>query len=54
MNSQPAVADYLRRHGETGYRAFNLDVLHVEDGLIVEVTSFPPDLFGAFDRPQAP
>jgi RNA polymerase sigma-70 factor, ECF subfamily len=50
-NRQPAVAHYLRRPGETLYRAQVLEVLWVTDGRIAEITSFGPDLFPAFDLP---
>jgi RNA polymerase sigma-70 factor, ECF subfamily len=50
-NRQPAAACYLRRPGETEFRAFALDVLRVEDGRVVEITAFPPDLFPAFGLP---
>jgi RNA polymerase sigma-70 factor (TIGR02960 family) len=50
-NRQPAVAAYVRRPGTTVYRAQVLDVLHVADGRIVEVTAFEPHLFLAFGLP---
>ena len=50
-NRQPAVANYLKRTGESEFRALALDVLRVEDGRIAEVTTFSPDLFGRFDLP---
>jgi RNA polymerase sigma-70 factor (ECF subfamily) len=40
-NGQPAVAGYLRRPGDSEYRAFALDVLRIEDGEIAEVIAFP-------------
>jgi RNA polymerase sigma-70 factor (ECF subfamily) len=48
-NMQPAVANYLRRAGESEFTAFALDVLRIEDGAIADVTSFPlrqPEAFG--------
>ena len=42
-NRMPAVASYLRRPGETEYRPLALDVLRIEDGLIVEIITFPLD-----------
>ncbi len=39
-NRMPAVANYIRRPGEQVHRAFALDVLRIEDGLIAEVTAF--------------
>ena len=48
-NRQPAAAHYLRRPGESEYRALALDVLSVEDGRIAEISSFvSPELFPAF------
>ncbi|MFD5267433.1 RNA polymerase subunit sigma-70 [Streptomyces sp. NPDC058335] len=50
-NGQPAAGGYLRRPGTNVYRAQALDVLRVEDGGIVEITSFEPHLFPAFGLP---
>lgn len=50
-NRMPAAASYLQRHGDAEYRAFKLDVMRVEGGLIAEITTFGPDLFEAFDLP---
>ena len=50
-NRMPAAASYLRAHGDTLYRAFKLDVLRVQDGLIAEITTFDASLFGAFGLP---
>ena len=50
-NRQPAVAGYVRRPGESAYRAQVLDVLRIEHGKIAEITSFQPRLFPAFDLP---
>ncbi len=47
-NRQPAAASYLRAPGDTAFRAFKLDVLRVEGGLIAEITTFSADLFAAF------
>ena len=47
-NRQPAAASYLRRPGDSIYRAFKLDVLRVEDGAIAEITTFGAGLFPAF------
>jgi RNA polymerase sigma-70 factor (ECF subfamily) len=51
-NRMPAAASYLLRPGDTQYRAFKLDVMRVEDGLIAEITTFGPDLFDAFELPM--
>ena len=47
-NMQPAAAFYLRRPGESEYRAFALDVLRIEDGKVAEITAFIPDRFDPF------
>ena len=44
VNRQPAAINYLRRTGETEFRALSLDVLRIEDGLIAEITTFDPAL----------
>ncbi len=50
-NRQPAAANYYRPPGESQYRASNLDVLRIEDGLIAEITTFGRELFPAFGLP---
>jgi RNA polymerase sigma-70 factor (ECF subfamily) len=63
-NRQPAFACYLRRPGDSVFRPLGLNVLAVEDGRVVELTSFScrpygpqfsdaevPDLFPAFGLP---
>jgi len=47
-NRMPAAASYLRRPGETEYRAFKIDVLRVRGGQIAEITTFDATLFEAF------
>ena len=47
-NRMPTAASYLRRPGDTQFRAFKLDVIRVQDGLIAEVTTFGAALFPAF------
>jgi RNA polymerase sigma-70 factor (TIGR02960 family) len=47
-NRQPTAASYHRAPGDTVFRAFKLDVLRIEDGLIAEVTTFGAGLFPAF------
>jgi len=42
-NRQPAAACYLRKPGESEFRAFAVDVLRIDDGKIVEITSFIGD-----------
>jgi RNA polymerase sigma-70 factor (TIGR02960 family) len=50
-NRMPAAASYLRRPGETEWRAFKFDLLRCEDGGIAEVTTFGPELFEQFGLP---
>jgi RNA polymerase sigma-70 factor (ECF subfamily) len=50
-NRQPAAAHYVKRPGDFAYRAQVLDVLRVEDGKVVEITAFVPELFPAFGLP---
>jgi RNA polymerase sigma-70 factor (ECF subfamily) len=50
-NRQPAAANYVRRRGDSEYRALALDVLRIEDGKVVEITALVPELFPAFGLP---
>jgi RNA polymerase sigma-70 factor (TIGR02960 family) len=50
-NRMPTAASYLRRDGDTEFRAFKFDVLRIEDGLVAEVTTFGPELFPLFALP---
>jgi RNA polymerase sigma-70 factor (ECF subfamily) len=47
-NRMPAAASYLRRPGDTQFRAFKFDVMRIEAGMIAEITTFSADLFPAF------
>jgi RNA polymerase sigma-70 factor (ECF subfamily) len=47
-NRMPAAASYLRRPGDTQFRAFKFDVMRIEAGMIAEITTFNADLFPAF------
>ncbi len=51
VNRMPAAASYLRRPGDTVYRAFKLDVLRVERGAIAEITTFGLELSVAAGLP---
>jgi RNA polymerase sigma-70 factor (TIGR02960 family) len=51
-NRLPAAACYLRRPGDTVFRAFKLDVLRIDDGQVAETTTFGPELFGVFGLPD--
>jgi RNA polymerase sigma-70 factor (ECF subfamily) len=50
-NLQPAVANYVRRPGDSIWRAMALDVLRIEEGLITEIVTFVPDTFPLFGLP---
>nr|WP_034594325.1 RNA polymerase subunit sigma-70 [Hamadaea tsunoensis] len=50
-NRMPAAASYLRKWGDSAYRAFKIDVLRVEGDKVVEMTTFDERLFPAFDLP---
>jgi hypothetical protein len=50
-NLQPAVANYVRRPGDSAWRAMALDVLRIEEGLITEIVTFVPDTFPLFGLP---
>jgi len=47
-NRMPTAASYLRRPGDSEFRAFKFDVLRIENGAIKEITTFGPDLFPMF------
>jgi RNA polymerase sigma-70 factor (TIGR02960 family) len=51
VNRMPAAGSYLRRHGDSTYRAFKLDVLRVEGDRIAEITTFGPALFDVLGLP---
>jgi RNA polymerase sigma-70 factor (TIGR02960 family) len=50
-NRMPTAASYLRAPGDSEFRAFKLDVLRIEGGLIAEITTFDASLFQAFGLP---
>ena len=50
-NRMPTAASYLRRPGDTEFRAFKLDVLRIEEDAIAEITTFGTVLFPAFGLP---
>jgi len=51
-NRMPTAASYLRRPGDTEYRALKLDVLRIEDRRIGEITTFGAGQFPGFGLPQ--
>jgi RNA polymerase sigma-70 factor (TIGR02960 family) len=52
-NRMPTAASYLRRPGDSMFRAFKLDVLRIEDGAIAAITTFGAGQFPAFGLPPA-
>jgi RNA polymerase sigma-70 factor (ECF subfamily) len=50
-NRMPTAASYLRRPGDSEFRAFKFDVLRIDGGAIAEITTFGADLFPAFGLP---
>jgi RNA polymerase sigma-70 factor (ECF subfamily) len=51
-NRQPAMATYIRPDGESAFELAGLTVLRIEEGRIVELTNFAPDLLRGFGLPQ--
>ena len=51
-NRMPAAAGYLRRPGDSLFRAFKLDVMRIEAGMMAEITTFGEHLFPAFGLPM--
>jgi len=47
-NRMPAAASYLRRPGDSEFRAFKLDVLRIEGRAIAEITTFGVGILAAF------
>ncbi len=50
-NLMPTAASYLRRIGDSTFRAFKFDVLRVVGDRIAEITTFDASLFPAFGLP---
>jgi RNA polymerase sigma-70 factor (TIGR02960 family) len=50
-NRMPGTASYLRRPGDTEFRAFKLDIMRIEANRIAEITTFNAELFSAFGLP---
>jgi RNA polymerase sigma-70 factor (ECF subfamily) len=50
-NNQPAAVSYLKRPGDSVYRAFKVDVLRARGPQIVEITTFDARLVDAFGLP---
>jgi RNA polymerase sigma-70 factor (ECF subfamily) len=52
-NMQPAVANYLRRPADDAFRPMALDVLRIADGVITDIDTYGPEVFGAFGLPAS-
>jgi hypothetical protein len=50
-NGQPAAANYLRAWGEPQFRASTLDVLRIDSGRLVDITTFDAGVFASFGLP---
>jgi RNA polymerase sigma-70 factor (ECF subfamily) len=48
----PAAASYLREWGGTEFKAFKLDLIRFEDGLVAEITTFNAEFFPHFGLPE--
>ena len=47
-NRMPGCRELPAQAGDSQFRAFKLDVMRMEEGLIAEVTTFGAELFPAF------
>jgi RNA polymerase sigma-70 factor (ECF subfamily) len=52
-NRQPAVSCYVLAKGDTTYRAMAVDVLRIEEGMISEIVTFGPEVFGSLGLPTS-
>jgi RNA polymerase sigma-70 factor (ECF subfamily) len=50
-NRQPAVANYVRKPGETTFNALAIDVLRIEEGEIADIVVFGDEHFPRFGLP---
>jgi RNA polymerase sigma-70 factor (ECF subfamily) len=50
-NRQPAIANYVRRLGDSEYRALAVDMLRIEDDAVAEIITFGPDVFATLGLP---
>ncbi|MBI5309725.1 MAG: RNA polymerase subunit sigma-70 [Actinobacteria bacterium] len=50
-NRQLAFANYVRKPGDSEFRAFAIDVVRVADGRVSEILAFPANEFSAFGLP---
>jgi RNA polymerase sigma-70 factor (ECF subfamily) len=52
-NRQPAVAAYVKRPGDAAHLPLALDVLGIQDGAVIDIVTFGPEVFPAFDLPRS-
>ena len=52
-NRQPAVANYVKRPEEAAHLPMALDVLRIQDGALIDIVTFGPEVFPAFDLPRS-
>jgi RNA polymerase sigma-70 factor (ECF subfamily) len=50
-NRQPAIANYVKRPGDRAHLPMALDVLRTQDGTLIDVVTFGPEVFPPFDLP---
>jgi RNA polymerase sigma-70 factor (ECF subfamily) len=50
-NRQPAVANYVRKPGDSAHRALAVDVLRIEGGELAEIVTFPPAVYASLGLP---
>ncbi|WP_329559858.1 RNA polymerase subunit sigma-70 [Streptomyces uncialis] len=51
VNRQPGAVNYVRAPRDDVFRAVNIDVLRIEDGLVAEITTFGPEILPALELP---
>src|SRR5262245_4565681 len=52
-NRQPAVANYVKRPEDPAHLPLALDVLRIQEGTLIAIITFGPEVFPAFDLPQS-
>jgi RNA polymerase sigma-70 factor (ECF subfamily) len=52
-NRQPAVANYVKRAGDPAHLPMALDVLRIQESAIIDIVTFGPEVFPAFDLPRS-
>jgi RNA polymerase sigma-70 factor (ECF subfamily) len=52
-NRQPAVANYVKRLADPAHIPLALDVLRIQDGAVIDIVTFGPEVFPAFELPPS-